>query len=385
MIKRVDVIKIFSLIMWGTAIFAYFFQFPFKNIAGLIIPCLAVYLLLKINKLQFDQKTVFLLICFLICLTCSVAMALTSGTGITRIIRFLFVLLAIVFCSFVDEKNFKAESNIFVTLAVLKSVVIIAIALTLLMVGDFSFLRNWAWNNELGDIYFLNRFVPKVQVQGNALLLIALIVEYIQKDRITWKLLIILAGILFAGNFAYILGLGLFIVYILAKKVLPILRVNNTYMKALIGIVVVAYLVMVPYLVGKIEEKADVSNQTRVEQAAVLLDTNLFIGSGLGNYIEASTPTRDYDGDIYFELQTLYIINQIGIVGLVLFYAIIFKNIAKKGSEKVVLYLIYLIYAFWNPYCFDTTQMIATLLIINMIGAGVKHEKSNCDGVLSGQ
>ena len=138
-----------------------------------------------------------------------------------------------------------------------------------------------------------------------------------------------------------------------------------------------------PYLLKQIEQKADVSNQTRVEQAGVLLDANIIIGEGLGNYIEASTPTREYNGDIYFEMQTLYIINQIGIVGVLLFYSTIFVNIKKQGTEKLILYTIYLIYSFWNPYCFDTTQMIVTLLIINMRDEGNCNEKSYSYSVLS--
>ena len=212
--KRIDVIRIICLLMWGMAIFAYFFQFPLKSISALIIPCLAVYLVCKIPKLQFDKKTIVLIIAFLVCLTCSAAFALARNTEITRVLRFLFILLAIVFCSLVQEDNFSREREIFISLAVAKSIVIIAIAITLLIVRDFSFLRQWAWTNDLGDIYFLNPLAPKVQVQGNALLVIAFFSECMKKNKSILRLGIMLAGIFFAGNFAYVLGLGLFIVYI---------------------------------------------------------------------------------------------------------------------------------------------------------------------------
>lgn len=383
MFKKIDVIKILSLIMWSIAIFAYFFQFPFKSISSLIIPCLGVFLLCKANKLRFDKKALFLLIVLLIHLTISVAIAITTETGLGRIIRFLFIIVAILFCSFIREEEFKKEIDVFVWLAVAKSLLIIAIAVTIVVVGEYAFLRNWALNNGLGDIYFLSRLAPKVQVQGNALLLVAFILEYLRQHKITKKGIIILLGIIFAGNFAYILGLGLFAVYLMAQKIVPIIAKDKKYVRGISVLVVLAYIVVMPYLIGKIEEKSEVSNQTRVEQAEVLLDANLITGDGLGNYIEASTPTREYDGDIYFELQTLYILNQIGIVGLALFYVILFINVKECGKEAVIVYLIYLVYTFWNPYCFDTTQMITTILIINMSGIGAKNEESNSNCLLS--
>ena len=87
---------------------------------------------------------------------------------------------------------------------------------------------------------------------------------------------------------------------------------------------------------------------------------------------------------MYFEMQTLYIINQIGIVGILLFYSLVFVNVKKQGIEKVIVYVIYLIYSFWNPYCFDTTQIIATILIINVSTKELENiESSDCNGLLS--
>ena len=383
MLKRIDVVKIVSLLMWGLAVFSYFFQFPFKSISSLIIPCLAVFLVCRLKDLKFDKKPLFLLICLLTWLTFSAAMSLANDTGITRIIRFLFIIIAIVFCSFIQTDDFRNEIDVFVWLATGKSLLLIAIALTIIIIGDYTFIRNWSQLNGLGDIYFLTRWAPKVQVQGNALLLIAFIAEYKKREKLSLKLGVILLGILCAGNFAYILGLGLFVVFEAAKKLIPIVKKNSAIVKVAIALILLAYVVVMPYLMTKIEEKTELSNQARAEQTEVLMDANIVIGEGLGNYIKVSTPTRNYDGDIYFELQTLYILNQIGVVGLLFFYTTLFLNLGKRGYESVVLYLIYLVYTFWNPYCFDTTQMIATLLIINMTKAGVADEESNSNSLLS--
>lgn len=381
--KRFSILQMVSLGLWGVAVFSYFFQFPIKNLASLIVPCLAGYLICKVNKLKFDTKSVAVLIMFLIYLFGSAVMSIQNGIEITRIIRFLFILLAIPICAFMKEENFQIETSIFVNLAVIKSVLILGIAITITLIGDYSVVRSWALDNGLGDIYFLIRFAPKVQVQGNALLLIAFIVEYLRQNKITVKVIVLLIGILCAGNFAYIVGLGLFIIYVIGRRILPELKKSRKIAIVFCVCIVISYMFVMPYFLDKMEEKSEVSNQVRMEQTKVLLDTNWVVGSGLGNYIHRSNSIVNYNGDIYFELQTLYILNQVGIVGLTLFYLLLYLKIRPCGIEKGIVYLIYLIYSFWNPYCFDVTQMIATLLIINLREIGKKNEESNRYGILS--
>lgn len=383
MIKKFNVIKMVSLLAWCIAIFAYFFQFPFTSISRLIIPFLAVYLVTKVVDLKFRSKEVFLLIVFIIYIAFSAMFSIVTDTGISRIVRFAFILLAILYCSFIKVKDFEKEINIFINIAVLKSFLLISVAIAIMLLGDYTDFRNWANLNSLGDIYFYNRFMPKVQVQGNALLVVAVIIEYLHNNKITKKLLILLLGVLFAGNFAYILGLGLFAIYVIVKWAAPRLIGKKKLLPLSIGFVIVCYIVAMPYLINKIEQKSEVSNVVRSEQAEVLLDANIIIGEGLGNYIKVEMPTRVYDGDIYFEMQTLYILNQIGIIGLLIFYCIVFLNIKHYGIERLIIYSIYLIYTFWNPYCFDTTQMMATLLIINVPIEGGKDEGSNHNRILS--
>ena len=50
---------------------------------------------------------------------------------------------------------------------------------------------------------------------------------------------------------------------------------------------------------------------------------------------------------------------------MVLFYALVFRPIWKTGKRETILFLIYLLYTFWNPYCFDSTEMIVILMLIN--------------------
>ena len=120
--------------------------------------------------------------------------------------------------------------------------------------------------------------------------------------------------------------------------------------------------------ISVVESKSLFSNAARLEQANFLIDTNFFIGDGIGNFVRKIGQFRNYNNQIYYELQTLYIYNQIGIIGLSLFYAVNILGLKgiKHQNEKLILYLIYLFYTFWNPYCFDTTQMMAIITLINV-------------------
>ena len=150
-------------------------------------------------------------------------------------------------------------------------------------------------------------------------------------------------------------------------------------------VVVVVIAALVPYISAKIEEKSAVSNMVRIEQALVLLTANPLIGDGLGCWVTAHTQNLHYNGNIYFELQTLYIFKQIGIIGLGLFYAVTLKPMCAAGKTRFIFYLIYLFFSFWNPYCFDTTQIITILLIINTSQLGEKNDKSSYYCLSSGR
>ena len=48
-----------------------------------------------------------------------------------------------------------------------------------------------------------------------------------------------------------------------------------------------------------------------------------------------------------------------------MFYWLTIKPIKKIGRYEMMLFLIYLLYTFWNPYCFDSTEMIVVSLLTN--------------------
>ena len=48
-----------------------------------------------------------------------------------------------------------------------------------------------------------------------------------------------------------------------------------------------------------------------------------------------------------------------------MFYSLVLLNVYKNKKKAFIIFLIYLIYTFWNPYCFDSTEMMVITLLMN--------------------
>lgn len=380
---KLDMVR---MILWIFVIFSYFFQFPFSFLSIFLTPCLLLFIFLELFNLKIlnNKKYICLAFIYILFLIFSSIYSLVNGINIIRILRFFIILLMIPLSSNIIDEKFNKYEKIFRYMAIAKSILLIAIAIYLLIKGDHTIIRHWSLTNGYGDIYLLNG-IPKVQVQGNALLLIAFFIDFYHKfikaknKKFPLTSLIILLGIASAGNFAFVLGIALYSGYYLIIYIHKLICQNKIKIRYLFFVFILLLLIIFPYVQNKIIEKSAHSNKIRFEQAEILLDTNHFIGKGLGNEILAETSEREYNGNIYFELQTLYIYNQIGSIGITLFYLLTLIPLVKLSKEKTILYIIYICYSFWNPYCFDTTQIITTLLIVNMklIGGFNYYDKSN--------
>lgn len=368
--QKLGILSGLSVLLWSLTVFCYFFQVPYRRLASYIVPCLAVFLICSslkkgAYKLKIDWIKIFA--CYIVYLCLMVILSLIKGYAIGNIIRFLLILTVIPLFAVIKIENFDIEEEIFLFLAVAKSIMLIYLAVQVLRAGSHYELRSWALTNDYGDIY-LYRGVPRVQLHGNGILPIAFIINfYVNKERKAIKYIITLIvglGILAAGNVAFFLGVGLFCGYQLIKlirsKSLSGIKRMFFLLILIIGAGIFAF-----YAVDMWKVKAGYSNIVRLEQAKALMDNYLIIGNGLGSEVVVSG-IRNTRGEIYFELQTLYIFNQIGAIGLALFYFVVFSAVYKRGKENLIIFLIYLAYTFWNPYCFDSTEMM-TLCLVNAL------------------
>lgn len=369
--KKINITKFARCLFWFLALFCYNFQCPIPSLAKFIIPTLFIFIVLELRNYRWKRygfTPVFLVYIAYLCTF--LIYSVLKGNILTWAIRFFLILLVIPVCFVIKDMDFEAEEKIFIYISIAKCIMLILLAVAVICMRNVAPFSAWASSNGFGSIYVDDGYL-KVQLHGNSLLVVAFMVSYMRKRRINWQNVILLVGVFIAGNFAFVLGVVCFVAY-RALRIMLTARGTNRLMKFVIAVVAVAgMMVMIPFVANQIKLKSSYSNAVRVEQAEVLLDTNVLIGEGLGHKVVAKDESMRFaerlnNYSYYFELQTLYIFHQIGFVGMFLFYLITIWAAYKNGRECLWLYLIYLFYSFWNPYCFDTTQMIAIIAIMNL-------------------
>jgi len=223
-------------------------------------------------------------------------------------------------------------------------------------------VRQFFRNNDWGDVYTYNGVVWKIQLKGNALLPFAFFISmiyYHSKLRFIMATIFLIATLI-AGNFAFILGVILFVglYYMYSKR----WTVQKIVLNGLLGIILLS-IVSVPgydYFFDVVKSKSVQSNPTRIDQFEVLInDMNedmitLLMGQGLGNTVNKKTQWRNYTGAFYYELQAFYILNQVGIpfFGFFIIINMLFAWYFIKYKLLLISYGSYIFYAFFNPYFF---------------------------------
>jgi hypothetical protein len=116
----------------------------------------------------------------------------------------------------------------------------------------------------------------------------------------------------------------------------------------------------------------DNSLGTISDQANVLLadleKTSVILGSVLGNTINITTAYRDYSNQIYYEIQAVYLFNQLGILNFAvfIFLHILFAINFISQKKLLLIYFFYVVYAVTNPYIFDTNHVIVIMILVTL-------------------
>lgn len=355
-----------QIIVWTMLLFCFYFQVPFKRMATCIVPLFVVYILLNFCRMERVEckKDGFLLYTILTLYLCSSAFfSLLKGAQSGKVVRFFLILMIIPLCFLARSRDFKWEYKILMYLSVLKSLYLIYMACRMIIAGTYLPFRAYAETNGFGDMYFVYGFIPRIQIYGNALLVMAFIVNVYYRKKITLQNAIILLGIAIAGNFAFILGIFTYMVYVIIHNYIKNPRKLINRMVIILSVVMA--LIFISYANIEMTRKANGSNSYKITQASMLINTNALIGEGLGSSVSENINLGVNPDTNYYELQTLYIYYQIGMVGISLFYIVTLYFCWLNGRDVLILYLIYLLYTFFNPYCFDTTQMISIILLMN--------------------
>lgn len=364
-------ISFFQYIFFALFIICSYVQFPFTSFAKFIIPCLLCFLLFNVSAMLkgFNKQTFLLFSVFCLHLGVCILVSGIKSIDIYRIIRFLLILIMLPLCfSFsCNEKKIAKLYKIFMFITFVKVFSLIIIYIVYLQVLDFIPFRIWAGKSG-GDIYSLHsKYLLRIQLPGNALIMDAFLINMLFNKRIKKSTIFLGIGVLLCGNFAFIMGAFFMCVYTYIKRMLSTKK-NINKLSLYLFFILIAGASIFPYFFKTMQEKSTTSNKSRNEQIPFLLTDNVITGNGLGNILKGKGEIRDYEKmslGMYFEYQSLYIVNQIGFYGYLLFLILTFYLVYKrqKKREYVCCYFLYLLYSFFNPYCFDTTHMLFGILI----------------------
>lgn len=373
--------KIISL----SLIFVFIFSFPF--------------LIKNFNKSDKTIKYLFIINAIFLTLLLMYSI-LIQHNNLSLAIRFYSILLLLLAAFFLPPK--KIYVNIFLLLAVLQSVILIVFEIYLVLFADpaiASSIRSQVTSLQLGDVYTYNQYFYRIQVKGNPILPIAFLVSLfaIQSKRIKFSVASLLfVGTVVAGNLAFILA----ILFFVGMYCLILLFSNKTavaFFKKLIStrariillsillvlIFATAFAVLYPYLKEVFVRKMIYSIPTRFDQVYHLIvdlmenTKTLLFGQGLGNGINVISDYRDYRNNYYFELQSIFILNQVGILYFLLFVVTKLIFVIKFWKNKYIylLYASYIVYAFTNPYLFDTTNILVLIVLSSLCKHYFKNEE----------
>lgn len=288
-------------------------------------------------------------------------------------LRFFLILSLIPLSEQLRIEPFDMEWNIFCIISLIKGVTLLVLWVSLFLSQDYTAERSWILGLGTGDIYIING-IPRIQLQGNGILPMGFIIDFYKRKHVSLYSVIIAMASLAAGNSAFVLGIICAVAYSFWPKIKECIYKRSALIIPIAVVLIVLMSYFTAYSVNTLERKAGYSNAVRIEQAELLLDTNIFVGNGLGHGISFQGIYRTYNNDVYFELQTLYIFNQIGAIGLIVFYILTVFPLT-KNKYMLMSYIIYLVYTFFNPYCFDSTHIMALVLITNGLSGHTKVGK----------
>ena len=307
-----------------------------------------------------------------------VGYSIIMQNDISLIFRFFLVLFFLIYAyyirvDYINPNFFKVIFGISMPICIF----LIIFEILLLVYFDdatVKFIRSQALESRIGDIYY-SGFYYKIQLKGFAILPFIYMLSYIadvfpRSSRILLRLIYLLA-ILIAGNFAYILAILFFhCIFYFANITERKYFFQKICLFFFIAICVASF--FIPYALDVMEEKKDVSSAIRLEQASLLMKDmcetpcTFLLGQGLGNTLNAVTSFRDYRENIYFELQVLYFLNQLGIFLFFLFliFNVILAYKLMPSVEVRIVYVSYILYAITNPYILDTTQVFVIIMLL---------------------
>jgi hypothetical protein len=355
-------------------------QVPLANYSYIMNIALLLFFLFGIKgiisniKKHMDAEIIFYINAILLLIL--VLYSLLLGNRPSLIARFYIIMFLIILAYYTNFN--KKYVNIFLFFIFFQALFVIGIEVYLLFInsGAYMPLRFFIRSNDWGDVYKISGLLWKVQPRGNSLLPFAFFVSlvYLSGAKRNFFGAVFLIAIFFAGNVAFILGLFIFLfMYILFSIRWRYEKIVATAF-VLIILGCITSIPVLRYIEETVKVKSEHSSPTRIDQTHVLMDDlsqdikSTVLGRGLGNTISKKTSFRDYTDMVYYELQTLYVLNQAGVIYFSLFVLINILLAISLMKHKMLLamYFSYIFYAFFNPYLMDTTHVVVIIILISL-------------------
>ncbi|WP_314288134.1 hypothetical protein [Capnocytophaga sputigena] len=311
---------------------------------------------------------------------------LIRENSINLVFRFYIIILCLLLSHWV-HLPLVATKRIFFFFILLQCFVLIiieAIMNLFFSINNYLPFRFFFMEQGWGDIYTYDGFFYRVQIKGNALIPFAFFLTFLKdytfKYRRTLQIILLISSII-AGNFAYLIGIFIFIIFWYLFNDLRKQKFRN---RIIIFSFVFALSIgsIIECTQDVLDRKSGYSLGTRSDQVDVLIrdvqkDISTFLlGKGLGNNVTIKTSFRDYTDNLYFEIQAMYFFNQLGLINSLIFISFLLFLAIKKIFYKDLLfiYFCYIIYGVTNPYILDTTQTTVILILISI--SNVRKQKN---------
>lgn len=349
-------------------------QVPLKSYSWIMNLSVGLFFLIQYKNF-YKSKFIMIYSLWVVLLICY---SLLKGNEIVLVIRFAIIILLLNLTFFIDYSD--NYLKIFKSLIIIQMFFLIFFELYMIKnynSSNYSNVRNFFQKKNYGDVYTYNGEFWKIQILGNALLPFYLYLnDFLLKKKKRILLIFNIFSILIAGNFAYIVSTFYYYVGIFFNSNMKkITKITIT----LLSLILILFLSK-DYLTTELKRKNENSNPIKIEQVNILIDNiiekgNIFLGTGLGNKIIKKGKYRNYIGEIYYELQGLYVFNQLGIINfslLILIHFILLFYFIKNRKIRHI-YISYLISGLFNPYIFDTNHIVVLIILVS------KYKKERVD------
>jgi wzy len=376
-IKRVHIL----LFLFAGVVLFLTRQFPLSAYSSLgnifLIGLLLISFFWKNTAIGISSKKTIKLI-FMWSIFLLVYATLIRENSINLVFRFYIIIICLLLSHWVHLPLLSTK-KIFFSFILLQCFVLIAIEAIMnifFSVNNYLPFRFFFMEQGWGDVYTYDGFFYRVQIKGNALISFAFFLTFLKDYTFKYKRIlqiILLISSVIAGNFAYLIGIFVFIVFWYLFNNLHKRKFRNR-------IIIFSFLFtlsigsIIEYTLEILDRKSGYSLGTRSDQVDVLIkdaqkDISTFLlGKGLGNNVMIKTSFRDYTDNLYFEIQAMYFFNQLGLVNSLIFISFLLFLAIKKIFYKDLLfiYFCYIIYGITNPYILDTTQATVILILISI-------------------